>query len=177
MPGYETEWPAPAVYQEVILIGDQQQRLIGVEVRADDRKSPGWNSGGVKNPQPRQGQRGISGGIGGGIGLGGMPMAGGALGVQKLNPYYDLMILGANAAAGREVEYQIVRNRDNPAVVVPGITCIHTYLAGSGIGNFKKYASPVDSGINPRMLWKWRGPRFRKRSESSGSVLLRSVLV
>ena len=37
MPSYETEGPPPAppaVYLEVVLIGDQQQRLIGVEVRA-----------------------------------------------------------------------------------------------------------------------------------------------
>lgn len=130
MPGFETEVPSPAVYLEVFLICDQKQRLIGVEVRADDRKGPSWNSLKMNNPAPRKGSPAI----------GGMPMMGGPLGVQRLNPYYDLMALGANAVDGRDVEYQIIRNRDNPVVVVPGMTCIHTYLAPlrDEIGNFKR---------------------------------------
>lgn len=123
MPGYPTEQPGYAVFLEICLLCDKKQRLIGVQFRADDRKSPCWNAQKTKGPSPKNG-----------------PQIGGPLKVEKLNPYYDLMVLGANAVAGREVQYQIVRNRDNPDVVVPGMTCIHTYLAPlpDEIGNFKR---------------------------------------
>lgn len=130
MPGYPTEQPTYAVFLEICLICDKKQRLIGVEFRADDRKSPGWNPLMMKGPSPKKGPPILSG----------APMMNGLLKVEKLNPYYDLMVMGANAVANRDVEYQIVRNRDIPDVVVPGMTCIHTYLPPTRdeIGNFKR---------------------------------------
>lgn len=112
VPGYQQEIPSPAVFTEIYLICDRKQRLIGVQFKGDDRQSPGWDPLMMKN----------------------------VLKVEKLNPFYDLMAMGANAVAGRHVEYQIVRHRDKPDVVVPGMTCIHTLLPAmrSEIGSFKR---------------------------------------
>ena len=130
MPGVEYEMP-PAVFTEIFLICDIKQQLIGVQFRGPGSQT-GWNLQKVKNMPPMQAQP-MRGPVPNGLGMGGR------LKVETLNPYFDLLVMGANALGGRDVEYQVVRNRDNSDVVTPGMTCIHTHLNGSYLMNIRWY--------------------------------------
>ena len=130
MPGYEHEMN-PAVFTEVWLICDARQQLIGVQFRGPASPA-GWDPAMVKNMPPMQAQQ-MRGPLANVMGMGG------GLKVERFNPYFDLLVMGANAMSGRDVEYQIVRNRDNSEVVTPGMTCIHTHLNGNYLMNIRWY--------------------------------------
>jgi len=62
--------------------------------------------------------------------------------VEQLNPYFDFLTMGANAEAGRIVQYQVLR----PLPDMPGMACVQTVRppgrgTGSPLGNVRWYLS------------------------------------